>query len=83
MNIETYYRSKGPRAGLTRAEAVVLGIPHPLTSGWLRRHGATLITEEQRRVLAQFALHSRRTVPLGNSEASQTQLNLFDGSGDQ
>lgn len=73
LNIESYFRSKGPFAALTKAEALVLGIPFPLRSGWLRRHGACAITPGQAQILSQL------TPPVLDKRARQgaNQLELF------
>ena len=80
MNIETYYRSKGPFPGLSRAEAQVLKIPFPLKSGWLVRHGPIEISERQARALADIKVRrqARRLRTLTTLE--EGQLNLLENT---
>ena len=76
MNIAAYYRNRKPFPGLTRAEALILGIPFPLKSGWLIAHGATELTRDQEEALARVHVN-RRAGRCGNRTEDGKQLHLF------
>jgi hypothetical protein len=77
MNIETYFRNKGPYAGLSRAEATVLRIPFPPQSGWLRRYGSNEISEDQERLLARLPARAPRLRRSPPTTVGIGQLDLF------
>lgn len=63
MNVFEYIREKygtPQHISLLYAEAKILGIPYPLQSGWLDRHGATEITKPLAYRLIQ-ALHKKKS----------------------
>jgi hypothetical protein len=83
MDIETYYRTKGPYPGLTRAEALIRGIPFPLKPGSLRKHGSHAIRPAQEQALAEFAVHRRTRTSTALSKLDNSQLNLFGEVGNE
>jgi hypothetical protein len=78
MDIETYFRNKGPSPGLTKAEASVLGIPFPLQAGWLRKYGSCAITTEQVQLLTHVTRNRRVRKQTPSARADTNQLNLFE-----
>jgi hypothetical protein len=83
MNVETYFRRKGPAPGLTKAEALVLGISFPLQAGWLKKYGECAITAEQEQMLAQLRRNRRGGIKAASTTIPINQLDLFDGVPDE
>jgi hypothetical protein len=78
MDIESYFRNKGSSPGLTKVEALILGIPFPLRTGWLRRHGSRAITSDQEQMLTRMPLRRRARMQTAPANAAVNQLNLFE-----
>lgn len=63
MNVREYIDEKYRDAtakSITSAEARIFGIPYPLKSGWLDRHGDVVVTQEMARRVIQAFLVKRK-----------------------
>jgi hypothetical protein len=78
MDIESYFRNKGPSSALTKAEALVLGFPFPARGAWLLRYGSYEITPEQERIRAQLTLDRQAEAQEISTTADIKQMSLFE-----